>query len=219
MTFKTICEKVGHKPTRLFEYGAMRTAVEACTVRTEPCVENTKLSTDNHAQSVFRPRQFRLRLVEANKTELIAVNFWRNKCGIKAEKERWTLASKCTSETRLRLLQWKILHNIYPTSILLNKMGISNSKNSAFGCNQTDYPEHFFFSCKKKKVSLTMEVEAVTHALLWNVSKGDSQLDMPSSSQNRCCFCQKVKNGMGSPVWHVSMFIVHFSKNPVDVLL
>ena len=101
-------------------------------------------------------------------------------------------------------------------------MGISNSKNCAFGCNQTDYPDFFdffFFSCKKKKVSSTMEVEAVTHALLWNVSKGDSQLDMPSSSQNRCCFCQKVKNGMGSPVWYVSMFIVHFSKNPVDVLL
>ena len=39
-------------PTRLFEYGAMRTAIEACAARTEPCVENTKLSTDNHAQSV-----------------------------------------------------------------------------------------------------------------------------------------------------------------------
>ena len=28
-------------------------------------------------------------------------------------------------------------------------MGISNNKNCAFRCNQTDYPEHFFFSCKK----------------------------------------------------------------------
>ena len=40
--------KVGHKTTRVFEYGAMRTAVEACAAKTEPCVENTKLSTDNH---------------------------------------------------------------------------------------------------------------------------------------------------------------------------
>ena len=88
MTLKTICEKVGHKPTRLFEYGAMRTAIEACAARTEPCVENTKLSTGNHAQSVFRPRQFRLRLVEANKTEPTAVNFWRNKCAIRIEKEQ-----------------------------------------------------------------------------------------------------------------------------------
>ena len=75
--------------------------------------ENTKLSTDNHAQSVFRPWQFRLRLLEVNKTEPIAVNFWRNKCGIWVEKDHWTLASKCTSETRLRLLQWKIHRNIY----------------------------------------------------------------------------------------------------------
>ena len=28
-------------------------------------------------------------------------------------------------------------------------MGISNSKNFAFGCNKTDYTEMFFFSCKK----------------------------------------------------------------------
>ena len=54
MTLRTSCEKVGHKPTQLFEYGAMRTAVEASAARTEPCVENTKLSTDNHAQ----PRQY-----------------------------------------------------------------------------------------------------------------------------------------------------------------
>ena len=50
----------------------MRTAIEACAARTEPCVENAKLSTDSHAESVLRPQQFRLRLEEANKTELLA---------------------------------------------------------------------------------------------------------------------------------------------------
>ncbi|XP_076468368.1 uncharacterized protein LOC143299124 [Babylonia areolata] len=30
----------------------------------------------------------------------------------------------CFSETRLKEVQWKILHNIYPTSILLHKMEI-----------------------------------------------------------------------------------------------
>ena len=137
MTLETICENVGHKSTRLFEYGAMRTAVEACAAKTERCVENAaKLSADNHAQPIFRPRQSpRLRLVAENKTEPTAVNVWRNKCRIGIEIEHWILASKFTSETRLRLLQWKMHHNIYPTSILLNKMGISNNKNCAFGCN------------------------------------------------------------------------------------
>ena len=59
-------------------------------------------------------------------------------------KEHWILASNCTSETRLRLLHWIIFHHTYPTSIVLNKMGISNNKHSAFGFNQTDYPEHCF---------------------------------------------------------------------------
>ena len=36
MTLKTICEKVGHKPTWLFEYGAMRTAIEACAAKRPP---------------------------------------------------------------------------------------------------------------------------------------------------------------------------------------
>ena len=69
MTLKTIYKKVGLKPTQLFEYWAMHTAIEACASKTEPCVENAKL-TDNHAQSVFRPWQFHLCLVEASKTEL-----------------------------------------------------------------------------------------------------------------------------------------------------
>ena len=98
-------------------------------------VKNAKLSTHDHAQSIFRPQQFCSHLMEANKTEPIAVNFWQNKCRIRVQKEH------CTAKTRWRLLQWKILHNIYPTSILLNKMDISNNKNYAFGCNQTDYLE------------------------------------------------------------------------------
>ena len=34
-------------------------------------------------------------------------------------------------------------------NILLNKMGISNNKNCAFGCTQTDNREKKFFTCEK----------------------------------------------------------------------
>ena len=46
---------------------------------------------------------------------------------------------------KLRLLQWKILNNIYPPSILLNKIGISNSKNYAFAIKQIILNIFFFF--------------------------------------------------------------------------
>ena len=53
-----------------------------------------------------------------------------------------------SKESRLRELQWKILHNIYPTLILLFKMGKAES-NICDGCTsrETDFIEHFFYSC------------------------------------------------------------------------
>ena len=48
---------------------------------------------------------------------------------------------------------------MYPPSILLNKMGISNSKNYAFVCNQTDYPDFFwiFLFFSRKTISTIWE--------------------------------------------------------------
>ena len=47
------------------------------------------------------------------------------------------------------MLHWKILHNIYPTNILLNTMGISENRNCKFCTDEIDYSEHFFWSCGK----------------------------------------------------------------------
>ena len=53
--------------------------------------------------------------------------------------------------------------------------------------------------------SLTMEVEAVIHALRWIASRGDSQT-------THAIIIQKVKNGMGSPDWDASMVDIHLHK-------
>ena len=50
-------------------------------------------------------------------------------------------------EARLITLNWKILCNIYPTNILLAKIGIKNTSKCET-CNEEDYLEHFFFTCK-----------------------------------------------------------------------
>ena len=47
------------------------------------------------------------------------------------------------------MLLWKILHNIYPTNILLHRMGISENRNCKFCTDETDYTEHFLWSCGK----------------------------------------------------------------------
>ena len=57
--------------------------------------------------------------------------------------------------------------------------------------------------------SLTMEVEVVTHTLHWIASRGDSQTKLAIILTDLMSLLQKVKNGMGSPDWNVSMVDIH----------
>ena len=47
----------------------------------------------------------------------------------------WMSTMQCTCENRLLVLQWKILHNIYPKKIILEKIGKRAS-------NYCDYCKH-----------------------------------------------------------------------------
>ena len=58
----------------------------------------------------------------------------------------WLVAPSCTSEVKLIQLQWKILHNIYPTGTLLHKMKIRATEKCEF-CEESDSKIHFFVNC------------------------------------------------------------------------
>ena len=66
--------------------------------------------------------------------------------------------------------------------------------------------------------SLTMKMEADTHALCWIASRGNNQTTHAIIITDSMSLLQKVKNGMGSPGWHVSMFDIHIRKHPMGVL-
>ena len=72
----------------------------------------------------------------------LCVGLWQRKYGVVVGKEHWRLMHQL-KETRLKVLAWKVLHNIYPTGISLSKMGLS-SENCKY-CNVLDTLEHFFF--------------------------------------------------------------------------
>lgn len=82
---------------------------------------------------------------------------WFRKYQVDLSEGYWNLAVDCTSETRLRVLQWKVLHNIYPTNILLKKMGITDT-DLCSTCKEMDYTEHFFFRCSQVQ-PLWQEIE------------------------------------------------------------
>lgn len=148
ISFERLRDRIGPKPTRMFEYNAICTALRsraATQFIMGVSIEN------NHPPSLPTlptARQLRLLLTEASVTQPCSVNFWLRKYDFSLSKSHWTIAKESTKEERLRLLHWKVLHNIYPTGILLNKMGLRDNKNCKY-CNVTDYIEHFFWNCTR----------------------------------------------------------------------
>ena len=60
--------------------------------------------------------------------------FWHRKFGLEIDEHVWSLPSLVTKETWLQVLQMKILHNIYPTNILLCKMKVRADQIGSY-CN------------------------------------------------------------------------------------
>ena len=60
--------------------------------------------------------------------------------------------------------------------------------------------------------SWTMEVEAVTHALRWIASRGDSRTTYATILTDSMNLLQKVKNRIGIPDWNMSKVDIHFHK-------
>ena len=90
--------------------------------------------------------------------------FWRNLYGDNLDENQWLLAKSITNETKLIVLQWKILHNIYPTNVLLLKMNIKQSDKCDFCLNERDTLIHYFYACTRIK-PIWRKVEQDIHVL------------------------------------------------------
>ena len=92
-------------------------------------------------------KQLRKLLVEQRGANITSIDFWEREYNINIY-PYFAAGNEACREARLQLLHFKILHNIYPTNILLHKMKI---KDSAFcdHCKVHDFIEHFFYKCNK----------------------------------------------------------------------
>ena len=84
-------------------------------------------------------------------TQPVAQIFWENKYRHSDYVFDWTSIWKCvymvTKEPRVQTQQWKLMHNIWPTNILLYRMGRVTSVSCKYCPGKKDYIEHFFCSC------------------------------------------------------------------------
>ena len=154
MSYEDIRQKAGTSGSLQFEYNALVSAIP----------ESWKIETNNHNTEVIIPREINTELGPlsklSNKTigsffdkqknhDICADNFWRHKLNVNLQ-DLFSIAHECTKETRLRLLQFKFIHNIYPTNILLNKFFLVTTNNCLW-CSEVDYIEHAFYQCAKLK--------------------------------------------------------------------
>ena len=87
-----------------------------------PAQETETRQLTFNGKVIKKANVFRKEIVESKYCTPCSVHFWNNKLDICLDKAHWSNARSVTKESRLRELQWKVLHNIYPTNILLHKM-------------------------------------------------------------------------------------------------
>ena len=155
-------EKVNRDPNLHFDYYALINGIPprwkiSLTSQTDYLTSNNII---NEEEVMHKNVKEALKLLDHNNNklrqklsgenvEICGLNFWKRKYGVDIS-PNFKMASFATKESRLRLLHFKILHNIYPTNILLKKMGIKNSDRCEF-CDERDVIEHMFINCKLLK--------------------------------------------------------------------
>ncbi len=149
LTYEEVRAITGYSAGLLLEYNAVINAVPTRwkTSGAARAFQPPTLTFHGQIIGTWTTSLVRSKLVRNKYKQPCAVNFWGNKyVGFYLTADIWALAFKCTPETRLRVLHFKITHNIYPTNILLRKMGVAENSNCSF-CNVRDYIEHFFYNC------------------------------------------------------------------------
>lgn len=151
LSFPEIEAKIGPSPSLYLEYRVVYAAVSAYLrnnpiCRTEPIIDNFVLMFND--KNIVAAKEFRNYIVTSKYSTPCAVLFWKHRFNIDIGKQHWEIL-KTSKESRLRELHWKILHNIYPTNILLLKMGLANSEYCTWCRVEVDYIEHFFYNCPK----------------------------------------------------------------------
>ena len=149
LLFDDICERLGRTPNRILEYNVVCAAVKSFLSKTDNhCMNKIIFEKPTFCGSYISTlKDFRLILARKKKAEACCIGFWKRKFNFDITSEVWTVASTSTKETRLRLLHWKVLHNIYATNILLSKMKVKDNNKCSYCKNVVDFIEHYFYEC------------------------------------------------------------------------
>ena len=109
VTFNEIVHKTGNSPQRLLEYNAVRNAFENALRKGA-----LQLDRETPDKETYILDGKPLQLITAKHFRNLLILVSTRKLNVELNDKVWSLVHQATKETRLRVLHWKILHNIYP---------------------------------------------------------------------------------------------------------
>ena len=135
-----VANLVGRYGGLLFDYLAVSNAVRKSGIVFPPVQdfampEILKLSN----------KQLRNKILLLKDVQINSINVWKRKFNIDIT-DYFGLAIVSTKESQLRLLHFKLCHNIYPTNIFLHQIKLKDS-NNCDRCRRLDTLEHSFYYC------------------------------------------------------------------------
>ena len=149
LPYQSICDILGNSANFL-EYNVVAAVTNRylATYPQDVIVDDVSHRTPMFCNStVQNAKQIRNILITLDKSTPWSHRFWKRKFNYDIDDKDWQMSFKYTDESRLRVLQWKILHNIYPTNILLCKMRVTENNFCSYCADTVDFIEHFFFFC------------------------------------------------------------------------
>ena len=141
-----------NKATTIFQYNALINALPTCWKEWIRDGNYQTENIENREPAIYNTKPKYIKRILENKSQgqritSHACTIWQQKLNVQIDEKVWLMPRKATKEVRLRELQWKIVHRIYPTNIILQKMKVSETNKCTYCVDTTDYLEHFFFEC------------------------------------------------------------------------
>ena len=182
-TLEEVKSETGPYGSLIFDYLVVKNALLNCNLINVLTFENTNEQNKTPINSMHLISNKVLRRVISNKQpNLNCIEIWKRKLNIDIS-NHFGLAMKATKETRLRVLHFKILHNIYPSNALLFKMGIKTTSRCD-ECGELEFLDHMFFSCTKLQsfwrninykieIIIGQDIKLTTNIALFGQTKAD----------------------------------------------
>ena len=145
MTLDYICANLGPDANMMFQYNAVYNSLPADWRNPAVVGDFGEVTATFWGQDSpqVTTKFVRDNLVQSRAKPPFCIDFWNRWFPLFDISNTFLTAINATKEIRQRVLHWKITYNIYPTNILLHKMGLSNTENCNL-CEEKDYIEHFF---------------------------------------------------------------------------